>query len=140
MSTIIDLTNAIAAVCPIYGVSGDRASLRIDFRDEATPEQRAAAEAIAASFDWDAQSPPEQVTKRQLLHWLEFDHGVDDPEAAIVAAITAHVPEAQRAFALKDWARTYYVKFSNPLVPLLAQALGIANVAQAFREMEEKYG
>lgn len=27
----------------------------------------------------------------------------------------------------------------NPLVPLLAQALGIADVAQAFREMEQKY-
>lgn len=84
--------------------------------------------------------PPEQVTKRQLLHWLEFDHGVPDPESAIVIAINNHVPEMQRAFALKDWSRTYYVKFSNPLVPLLAQALGIADVAQAFREMEERYG
>lgn len=84
--------------------------------------------------------PPEQVTKRQLLHWLEFDHGVADPEAAIVAAITAHVPEAQRAFALKDWMRTYYIRRDNQLVLLLAAALGIADVNTAFREMEEKYG
>lgn len=84
--------------------------------------------------------PPEQVTKRQLLHWLEFDHAIADPEAAIVAAITAHIPEQMRTFALKDWSRTYYIRFDNPLVPLLAQALGIADVGAAFREMEEKYG
>lgn len=84
--------------------------------------------------------PPEQVTKRQLLHWLEFDHGVADPETAFVAAITQHVPEQMRAFALKDWSRTYYIKRDNPLVPLLAQVLGIADVDAAFREMEEKYG
>jgi len=137
---LAELDRLLKTVCPIHGVSGDRNSLRIDFRDEATPEQRAAAEAIAASFDWDAQSPPEQVTKRQLLHWLEFDHGVADPEAAIVDAINAHVPEQMRAFALKDWSRTYYVKFSNPLVQLLAAALQIADVGAAFREMEEKYG
>ena len=28
----------------------------------------------------------------------------------------------------------------NPLVPLLAQVLGIADVDEAFREMEERYG
>lgn len=83
---------------------------------------------------------PEQVTKRQLLHWLEFDHGIADPETAIVAAITQHVPEQMRVFALKDWARTYYIRRDNPLVPLLAQVLGIAAVDAAFREMEERYG
>lgn len=87
-----------------------------------------------------SQLMPEQVTKRQLLHWLEFDHNNADPEAAIVAAITQHVPEQMRAFALKDWQRTYYIRRDNPLVPLLAQVLGIADVDAAFREMEEKYG
>jgi len=84
--------------------------------------------------------PPEQATKRQLLHWLEFDHAIADPEAAIVAAITEHVPEQMRAFALADWIRTYYIRRDNPLVPLLAAVLQIADVDAAFREMEEKYG
>ena len=84
--------------------------------------------------------PPEQVTKRQLLHWLEFDHGIANPEVAVVEAINAHVPEQMRAFALKDWNRTNYIRFSHQVVPLLAAALQIADVGAAFREMEEKYG
>jgi len=84
---------------------------------------------------------PEQVTKRQLLHWLEFDHGVDNPEAAIDAAIRAAISDpAQLRFALADWSRTYYVRRDNALVPLLAAVLQIADVDAAFREMEEKYG
>jgi hypothetical protein len=50
------LNAAIAAVCPIDGVSvgtiGDPATVRIDYRPEATTEQRAAAQAALAAFDW----------------------------------------------------------------------------------------
>ena len=48
------LNAAIAAVCPIYGVSigrkDDKQTWRIDFKDEATPEQRAAAVAAVDVF------------------------------------------------------------------------------------------
>ncbi len=54
------LAAAIATVCPIDGVSiGDesnRATWRIDFKDAATADQRAAATTILTSFDED--SPP----------------------------------------------------------------------------------
>ena len=50
------LHESVAAVCPIDGVSvgkpGDPSTVRIDFRPEATPERRAAAEAAVKAFDW----------------------------------------------------------------------------------------
>lgn len=56
MTTIAhDLSAAIAAVCPIVGVSigriADRSTWRIDFAEEATPAQRAAARNVLSSFD-----------------------------------------------------------------------------------------
>lgn len=51
---ILQLNNAIAAVCPIDGVSGDitdKATWRIDYKPEATEQQRAAAAALAAAYD-----------------------------------------------------------------------------------------
>lgn len=84
--------------------------------------------------------PPEQVTKRQWRLWRRFQHGIVDPDAEVHAAIDQYVPEQMREYAHMEYDSTYYIKFTNPLVPLLAQALGIADVAQAFREMEEKYG
>jgi len=50
------LHEAIAAVCPIAGVSigsktFDRAKVRIDFDQAATAQQRADAQAVVASFD-----------------------------------------------------------------------------------------
>lgn len=50
------LSEAVSALCPIYGLSvgrlGQSASVRVDFRPEATPEQRAAAQAAVDAFDW----------------------------------------------------------------------------------------
>jgi DNA mismatch repair ATPase MutS len=46
------LDNAIKAVCPIHGVSGQQGAVRIDFRPEATGQQRAAAQAVLDAFDW----------------------------------------------------------------------------------------
>jgi hypothetical protein len=53
---VIRLHESIAAVCPIDGVSvgkpGDASTVRIDFRQDATFEQRAAGEAVVKAFDW----------------------------------------------------------------------------------------
>ena len=50
----LDLHTAVAAVCPIVGVSvgklADKATWRIDFDPAATPAQRAAARAALAAF------------------------------------------------------------------------------------------
>lgn len=37
---------------PVHGVSGSDATARIDFKDEATPQQRLAARNAADNFDW----------------------------------------------------------------------------------------
>ena len=55
MTIIVQAHNAIAAVCPIHGISfgrpADKATWRIDFDDAATPEQRAAAQAVLEGYD-----------------------------------------------------------------------------------------
>lgn len=54
------LHETIAAVAPIRGVSvpviGQSNSVVIDFLPEATAEQRTAAQAVLASFDWSAEA------------------------------------------------------------------------------------
>lgn len=56
------LDAAIKAVCPIHGVSigrkDDKSTWRIDFKDEATTEQRAAAQAVLDAFDPVAAEQP----------------------------------------------------------------------------------
>lgn len=51
-TTTLRLHALLAAVCPIDGVSGSQGGVRIDFRPEATAQQRADAQAVLASFDW----------------------------------------------------------------------------------------
>lgn len=48
------LYTSILRACPIFGVSADG---RIDFAPEATTEQRAAAQAIVDSWDWERGDP-----------------------------------------------------------------------------------
>ena len=59
MPNIVDLDRAIAKVCPIHGVAvgrwEDRDTWRIDFKDEATSEQRVAAMRVLQEFDPDAK-------------------------------------------------------------------------------------
>jgi hypothetical protein len=54
-TTATDLHAAIAAVCPIDGVSigrkNDKSTWRIDFAPEATDAEKAAADAVKAAFD-----------------------------------------------------------------------------------------
>lgn len=51
--TIVELDQAIKAVCPATGVSvgtlSDKTTWRIDFQPEATEPQRAAAQAVVAA-------------------------------------------------------------------------------------------
>lgn len=52
------LDAAVRAVCPIHGISigraDDKATWRIDFKEEATTEQRTDAEAVKQAFDPEA--------------------------------------------------------------------------------------
>lgn len=60
MKHIAVLSEQIAAVCPIDGVSS---SGRIDFKPEATEEQKAAAEVVLKSFDPAAVDATEAAAK-----------------------------------------------------------------------------
>ena len=63
----IKLDAAIKSVCPIHGVSigrkDDKTTWRIDFKDEATAEQRASAQAVFDTFDHVAAEQPTSVEK-----------------------------------------------------------------------------
>jgi hypothetical protein len=63
------LDAALRSVCPIDGVSigrkDDKATWRIDFKDEATSEQRTAAQAVLDAFDPDYVDPRIAI-KQQL--------------------------------------------------------------------------
>lgn len=70
---LLRLHEAVAAVCPVLGVSGDSAAVRLDFAPAATTEQRAAAQAVADAFDWspEAQAAWEKErTRAQSLSTL----------------------------------------------------------------------
>ena len=80
---IIDLDAAIKAVCPIDGVSvgraNDKATWRIDFKKEATDEQRKAARDVVAAFD--PSAPPLKTAQDKKIDAL-VAKGKLDPEVA----------------------------------------------------------
>lgn len=86
------LDAAIKAVCPIRGVSigrkNDKATWRIDFKDEATDKQRADARAVLEAFDPVANERDEAakaritaiestITQRRLREALLTPEGKD---------------------------------------------------------------
>lgn len=98
---------------PIHGVAGLKDGYRIDFKDEATPEQRATAEEIVANFEpvaqpkWDAfvaefQFPGNPLYASVLAkvgaagfgvqdHWANFKVAVQSQSVEIFAASIAHL-------------------------------------------------
>lgn len=64
---ILDLHKAIAAVAPIDGVARLKDdAIRIDFKPEATEEQRRDAEAVANAWRWDAEVEREATVEERL--------------------------------------------------------------------------
>lgn len=68
---LVRLSNAIALVCPIHGVSigliGDKATWKISFKPEATANQIAAANEVVQTFD----TSPEAESAWKLLQERE---------------------------------------------------------------------
>lgn len=76
------LDERIQAVCPIDGVAigdpADKDTWRVDFKPEATAEQRAAAAAVMAAFDADAPLADDIVSERKRRLALGFDYDFQD--------------------------------------------------------------
>lgn len=99
---IVDLHNAVAAVCPIHGVSigseSDPSTWMIDFRDDASEPQRAAAAQALAAFD------PLVGLKRGLSDTVqsEFDaacEAIITPGSAMASVYRVQVDAAYRLIA-----------------------------------------
>jgi hypothetical protein len=99
MSKIARLHEAVAAVCPINGISGGtQATASIQFAPEATDQQKTAGNAALTSFDWSdaAQTAwlenqhPERKALRQAAAQAIADNdtylAIASPNAAQVAA------------------------------------------------------
>lgn len=102
MNITFKIDVAISAVAPIHGVSignvDDKKTWRIDFKDEATPEQRAAAQAVIEAFDPVAAVRPDY---RQLR--LEAYRARGANETACIEAIIEAMggrPEKMNALAV----------------------------------------
>lgn len=59
------LDEAIKAVCPIDGVARLANGVRIDFRPEATAQQRQQAQAVADGWDWSESAQAAREDARQ---------------------------------------------------------------------------
>lgn len=85
-----ELHAAVAAVCPVHGVSigrkSDKATWRPDFAEEATLAQRAAAAEVIAAFDIDAASVPVSVKMWQAKAALAAAGKLATATAAIEAS------------------------------------------------------
>lgn len=77
------LTSTIAAVCPIHGISGGTpATVRLQYTDAATAEQRAAAEAALAAFDWSTEAQAAWERDKRRAAAIEM---LNSKEPAMVA-------------------------------------------------------
>lgn len=84
------LTEVIQTVAPIHGVSGSQVQgIRIDFKDEATQQQRDNAATVLASFDWSVET--------HIMWLLLKDRNL---ASTIFDVDTSSIAKAIRAFAL----------------------------------------
>lgn len=126
MNIAAKLDAAINAVCPIHGVSighaDDKQTWRIDYTDEATAEQRQAAQGVVDAFDVAAPDVPQVVEMRQARAAL-IRAGLDE---AVDAAVRA-IPGVEGKLAVNDWERALTLRRDHPLVAALTPSLGITS-------------
>jgi len=76
------LAERIKDVCPVEGVSigrrDDKATWRIDFRADATDEQKGAAVAVVSAFNPSAPSPAQITAERERRLGLGFNYDFGD--------------------------------------------------------------
>lgn len=83
-----DIHNAVAAVCPINGISigdiSDRATWRIDFAANAGEQQKAAAQGVIDNLDVSAAPVPQSISDRQFFQQLAAA-GIITPDQALAS-------------------------------------------------------
>lgn len=76
MSIEFTVTNQVIEVCPIDGISfgklNDKATWRIDYKPEATDQQKQAAQSVIDNFVWDAATQQKDA-KQQLIDKYKND-------------------------------------------------------------------
>lgn len=93
---LIRLDSDIRTVCPIAGISvgtpGDSGTVRIDFDPLATPEQRAAAQAVVDGFDWsDAAQAAWELGQARTRALTSFFARGDETAIAVRAWLSAYI-------------------------------------------------
>lgn len=79
--TIVDLHNRIITVCPIGGIAYAKGSYRIDFKEDATSDQRDAAQEIVAAFDPDETVDAEPTLEDVVIEMKQLRQKLKDTEA-----------------------------------------------------------
>lgn len=122
MGDITTLDRKISAVCPIHGVSigdaTDKETWRIDYKSEATEEQRAAASAVLATFSFDDLVIPESVTPLQARRALRAAGVLD----AVLAAVAVADDDTKDA-----WEYTTVMHRDNPVLLSVAAQLNLTS-------------
>ena len=118
------LSRAIASVCPIDGVSvgdwGDRDTWRIDYSDDATDEERDAADTALAEFDASAPTVPDSVSPYQARMALH--------SAGLLISVDALMADSQTDPAAKiAWEYATSIERRSPFISALAPALGLSD-------------
>lgn len=101
---LLYLHDAVSAVCPIDGISigkaADKSTWRIDYKATATAAQRAAAAAIVASFDINAEGARRETFKTDARLIDLISRLKSATPAQISAWVDADVPRAVKAVLL----------------------------------------
>ncbi len=124
MNNLHKLDAAIKAICPINGVNSDRV---ISFTSEATAEQRAAAQAIADSWDFGASVHVKQFTSLEFL-----DLFTEDEQLAVITA-------AMQSAQVKRWydrtLAAMFITLDDPRTEAGLDALVAAGMLTAERKV-----
>lgn len=134
------LDTAIRAVCPIHGVSigraGNKATWRIDFKEEATAEQRAAAQLVLQSFDPSAPSQEDYVAAVQAhLDARAKERGYDGILSAATYATSQHSKFGPEGVAYRNWRDAVWAHCYTTLAGVTAGTRTVPTEAELIAEL-----
>lgn len=102
------LHSAIAAVCPIHGVSvgdvNDKNTWVVSFKDEATSEQKAAAQSVINNMDTINLSKAEKLTALETAATVFVKGQYNDEEQKVFLRLQSSGNDTQKALVAQIWA------------------------------------